>query len=461
MNINCKPTTFQQKNIVSHAHQLDSTHIFNLLTGDVLFEEIESLLPKHRERFFPPTETLSMFITQALSADKSCQKIVNDKAINQCINGLTLSSTHTGGYCRARQRLPLEMVTQLTRFLGSHIEQQSEPGWLWQDRHIKVVDGTTVTMPDTALNQVEYPQQSGQKEGLGFPICRLVGVTSLSSGALLDLAVGYYKGKGGDEQTLLRSMQDGFTKGDLLLGDAYYPTYFFLADMRLKGVDLLMEQNGSRRKTADFKKGKSLGTNDHIFTSKKPKKRPCWMSQERYDAMVNELQIREFKVGKKILVTTLMNSKTYPSKALNKLYKSRWNIELDIRNIKTTMGMDILSCKTPEMALKEIWVYCLAYNLIRLLMLQSALLSNIIPRQISFKHSLQVGLTLATQTHPLSDEMMIQFLVLIAQQTVGHRPGRVEPRALKRRQKHFPLLTKPRGQARQDIMTNGHAKKLK
>jgi IS4 transposase len=211
-------------------------------------------------------------------------------------------------------------------------------------------------------------------------------------------------------------MQDGFNTGDLILGDAYYPTYYFLADMQAKGVDVLMEQYGSRRKNTDFKKGTILGKQNHIFTLKNPKKRPHWMSIERYDSMVNELQIREFKVGKKIRVTTLMNNKKYHPKELNELYKSRWNIELDIRNIKTTMGMDILSCKTPEMAIKEIWIYCLAYNLIRWLMLQSALLTNILPRQISFKHSLQLSLTLADQVQHVSDDMMIQFLTLIAQQ---------------------------------------------
>ena len=454
-------TLLQQKSIQSHVLTSDCYGIFNLLTSDRLFEKIEALLPEHRERMFPPTETLSMFVTQALSADRSCQNIVNQAAMKRLIGGLTPCSTHTGGYCRARQRLPIDMVAKLTQYLSTIIDNKVTDDWRWKGRKVKIVDGTTITLPDTASNQGKYPQQKGQKVGLGFPICRIVGITCLSSGALLNAAVGPFKGKGGDEQTLLRSLQDGFVPGDLVLGDAYFPTYFFIADMQSKRVDLLMEQNGARRKSTDFRQGKKLGERGHIITIIKPKKKPDWMSEEHYLATPDRINIREFKAGGKIMVTTMMCPKSAPKNELKLLYKSRRNVELDIRDIKNTMGMNILSCQTLDMILKEIWVYLLAYNLIRLMMTQSALLANILPRTISFKHCLQLWLVWVQQTGGQDVGKRQALCLMIAQQKVAGRPGRIEPRAVKRRPKPYPLLTKPRYQARQEVIENGHPKKLK
>ncbi|MFT6791255.1 MAG: hypothetical protein ACJA04_000455 [Cellvibrionaceae bacterium] len=167
--------------------------------GNDLLDKVEELLPEHRERQFPPTETLSMFLAQAMNSDRSCQNIVNISAVKRVSHGLPVYSTHTCGYCRARQRLPLNVVDSLTRYLGQLIDQQSVEAWRWQDRAIKIVDGTSLTMPNTAANQSEFPQQRGQKPGLGFPSCRIVGTTSLSSGALLNATIGRFNGKGGDE----------------------------------------------------------------------------------------------------------------------------------------------------------------------------------------------------------------------------------------------------------------------
>lgn len=275
MNPNRRANFIQQKSIQSHTMNTDCYRIFNLLTSDSLLDKVEDLLPEHRERKFPPTETLSMFITQALSADRSCQNILNQTAVKRLIGGLTPCSTHTGGYCRARQRLPLDMVTELTHYLGMIIDDKVPDDWRWKGRKVKIADGTTVTMPDTVSNQVEYPQQAGQQPGLGFPICRIVGITCLSSGALLNAAIGPFKGKGADERTLLRSMQDSFQPGDMVLGDAFFPSYFFIAEMQAKEVDLLMEQNGARRKSTDFRRGQKLGQRDHIITINKPKKNPA------------------------------------------------------------------------------------------------------------------------------------------------------------------------------------------
>jgi hypothetical protein len=223
-------------------------------------------------------------------------------------------------------------------------------------------------------------------------------------------------------------MLDILKDDDILLGDAFYATYFLLCELVRRGVDGLFEQHGARKRSTDFRKGEKLGVRDHLIVLIKPKKKPDWMSQDEYDQAPATLKVREFKAGGKIMVTTFLCPKDAPKSMLKVLYRSRWNVELDLRNIKTTLGMEKLRCKTPEMAIKELWVYLLAYNLIRLLMAHDAVPIN-------------------------------ALLVLIAEPRVGLRPGRLEPRALKRRPKPFPLLTKPRKVAREEIQKNGHPKK--
>ena len=189
----------QYHRIKAYSKKSNSYAFFNCLTSDALLHKVEELLPEHRERLYPPTETLSMFLAQAMSADRSCQHIVNQATVQRLCGGLTVSSTHTGGYCRARQRLPLEMVSHLTQYLGEQVSSQLPNEWRWQGRRVKMIDGTTVTMPDTPSNQASFPQQRGQQPGLGFPICRMVGVTCLASGALLVAAIGRFNSKDGDE----------------------------------------------------------------------------------------------------------------------------------------------------------------------------------------------------------------------------------------------------------------------
>jgi DDE family transposase len=462
MFINNKLAQRKQHRIQHYSQKSDAYSFFNLLTGAELLSTVEALLPDHRERQFPPTETLSMFLAQALSQDRSCQNVVNVAAVNRFVAGLSPCSTLTGGYCRARQRLPLGLVSSLARHTAQLVDSHIPEQWRWQGRPVRLIDGTTISLPDTPENQAAYPQLTGQKSGLGSPICRIVGIICLSSGMLLNASVGRYKGKGTSEQGLLRRIQETFKEGDLVLGDAYFGSYFFLAWLLEKGVDAVFEQMGARQRTTDFCKGKRLGSKDHLVELLKPKSKPDWMTQAQYDLAPDSLIIRELKTGGKVLITTLLSPKQASKKQLKALYKDRWHIELDLRNIKTTLGMEILSCKTPQMIEKEIWVYFLAYNLIRLLMAQAATLADLFPRQLSFKHTVQLWLAWNQQPYALNiDGNQAHLFLLIAQVTRGNRPGRIEPRAVKRRPKPFPLLMKPREEARNEIMKNGHPKKLK
>ena len=462
MHPNQRALIHQQKRIRNQAVNSDSYAFFNQLTDPEFLDQVESLLPEHRERLFPPTETLSMFLAQAMSADRSCQYAVNDASIKRLIGGLSPCSTHTGAYCQARKRLPIEMVSTLTHYTGSLMAQYTPVAWHWRGRPVRLVDGATMILPDTPDNQAIYPQPGSQKPGLGFPQCRLVGILCLASGALLNAAMGPCQGKGSDEQSLLRSILDTLESADILLGDAFYATYFLLCALQQRRVDGVFEQQGARRRSTDFRCGQRLGQRDHLIELQKPKIKPKWMSQAEYDQAPDTLKVRELQTGGKILMTTLLCPKQASKKDLKSLYRERWHVELDLRNIKTTLGMEKMSCLTPQMIEKEIWVYLLAYNLIRLLMAQSALLADLLPRQLSFKHTLQLWIVCRqNEISSNDDEKLANLFILIAQQKVGNRPGRIEPRAVKRRPKPFPLLMQPRQIAREDIRKNGHPKKLK
>lgn len=371
----------------------------------------------------------------------------------RAVEGLSVQSLRTAGYCKARQRLPLEMVTTLTRRTGGLLSAQAQHPWRWRGRTVKLVDGTGISMPDTPENQAHYPQPSSQAPGVGFPLARVVGVICLSTGAMLDAAMGPHSGKGHSELGLQRALSAAFSHGDVMLADALYCHYFLIATMQANGVDVLFEQHGAR--ITDFRRGQKLGTRDHVVHWPKPR-RPDWMTPEQYRAFPDELAVREAKVDGQILVTTMLDHRRVPKGELSKLYERRWNVELDIRNLKTTLGMDVLSCQTPQMNEKELWVYLLAYNLIRRLMAQAALNAGVHPRALSFKHTVQIWTEWVSHHVPSSPQHHEILFRLIAQIRVGNRPRRVEPRMRKRRPKPYPWLKIPREQARRHIRKHGH-----
>jgi hypothetical protein len=428
---------------------------FNLLTGPELLEMTETLLPEHRERLYPPTLALSMFMKQALNEDRSCQRAVNDWAAQRVAEGLSVRSVSTGAYCRARTRLPLQMIATLTRASGRVLCERAQSGWRWQGRVVKLADGTGISMPDTAANQGSYPQPTSQAKGVGFPLARLVGVVCLSTGAVLEATIGPHSGKGRSELDLFRTLLSALSPGDVLLADALYCNYFLMATLQEIGVDVLFEQHGTR--ITDFRRGKALGKRDHHVYWQKPKHRPDWMTPEQYQTFPEQLRVRELRVGGRILVTTLLSPREACKRELHKLYEKRWNVELDLRCIKTTLRMETLSCKSPEMIEKELWVYLLAYNLIRVLMAQAAHSAGVQPRELSFKHTVQIWTAWTSQTlAALATRQHVELFRLIAQLRVANRPKRVEPRARKRRPKSYPWLKISRTRARRKIRKRRH-----
>lgn len=428
---------------------------FNALTGPQLLQITEAHLPEHRERLYPPTVTLSMFLHQTLAADSSCQHAVNAWAASRASEGLSPHSVRTGAYCRARARLPLSMAQELARHTGRELAQQALMGWRWRGRSVKLLDGTGISMPDTAENQLAFPQPSSQASGVGFPLARLCALIDLASGAVLEAATGPHQGAGHSELGLSRTLLRALNSGDVLLADALYANYWLIAELAAAGVDVVLRQHGSRH--TDFRRGQRLGTRDHVVHWMRPAHRPEWMSRAQYRAMPERLLLREVKVDGRVLVTTLRDPRVVPKAQLGKLYQRRWHVELDLRCIKTTMGMEVLRCLTPAMIEKELWVHLLAYNLIRLLMAQAAADHGTEPRALSFKHTVQLynQFNARSLCHRTGENLALLF-ALIAQQRVGHRPGRTEPRARKRRPKSFQWLKVARHQARRQIKRLGY-----
>lgn len=438
----------------------DALAFLDVLTGTEMRDCITPWLPPHRDRLFPPEQTLALFLAQVMSADGSCQDAVNQLTAQRQAGGLAACSTDTGAYCRARQRLPLALVRALSEATSQRLASGTPEAWQWRGRAVRLVDGTTLSMPDTAANQAVYPQPGSQAAGLGFPQCRLVGLLCLGSGALLQATSGPCQGKGSDEQTLLRRLLGGLEPGNLLLGDAFFATYFLLAELSAQGIDGLFEQHGARRRSTDFRRGQRLGSRDHLIVLTKPKKKPDWMPRADYERAPDQLTLRELRVGGKVLVTTLLCPEQVGKSALQRLYWRRWQVELDLRDIKTTLGMATLRCRTPAMIEKEIQVYLLAYNLIRWLMATAASSAACRPRQLSFKHSLQLCRAW-WHAAMMTRDNRATLASLVTQQRVGNRPGRIEPRARKRRPKPYPLLTVPRDEARAHVRQHGHPKKQK
>jgi hypothetical protein len=407
-------------------------------------QEILSGCREFRDRVYTPLRTLFTFIKQVLNPDKSCKKAVAGVVVEELNKGIKISS-NTGPYCKARQRLSEEAIQDLVKEVGQSPTKKAPLKWKPYGRELKALDGSTNKMADTEANQSVYPQHKKQKKGAGFPILRYVAVMSLTVGTVLNYAIGAYKGKGTGETALFREIFDCIEEDDIVLGDAYFPNFFVISDLILKKADGIFRAQGQRN--YDFRKGERLGKNDHIVCWKRPQ-RPEWMDEETYAAYPNEIRVREFKVAGKIYVTTLLQAKKYNKKELAQIYQRRWEVEINLKSIKDIMNMDMLTCKTPEMVRKEIGVHFLAYNFIRVIMAEACEKYDSLPWQISFKGTVQLVNEFTpyflTSNERENRGLYAELLRLIVKNKVGNRPGRVEPRVIKQRQKPFPKLKRAR-----------------
>jgi len=413
---------------------------------------------------YTPLVTLRVFLGQVLSADHSCRAAVARLIAYRIARKQRACSAETSAYCQARKRLPEQFFSQIARQTGRQLDAKAKSDWLWKNRRVYIFDGATVSMPDTYKNQQAYPQPPQQKPGLGFPLMRIAVIFSLACGAVLDLGMCRYAGKGQSELALLRQMWSIFRPGDIMLADRLMCAWTELVMLKQRGVDSVCRFT-SHRKT-DFRRGKRLGKDDHIVTWYKPGK-PRSIDRQTYNTLPESLTIREcrvpiaqpgFRVKVVVIATTLLDHVAYPPSELAKLYRARWNAELDLRSLKQTLQMDVLRCKTPELVRKELWTHILAYNLMRTIIAQAAHKHHLEPRSLSFKGAIQTleafQPVIALQgEHDAAHRLTLYQILLdaIATHRVADRPDRYEPRAKKRHHRNFAYLRKPRPQIKREM----------
>src|SRR4051795_12211489 len=428
--------------------------------ADVLTEAgIRAALDEHgvryRDRVFGPATTIWGFLSQVLSDDQSCRDAVSRIIAHRAAGGLPTCSPSTASYCDARGRLPIGVLRALARRTAEELQAAAAEAWKWNGRSVFIADGSYVSMPDTPENRAAYPQPVVQQPGIGFPLARVAVLLSLATGACRDLAIAPYAGKGTGEAALLRRMYDSLSPGDVVLADALFDNYFLACELRDRGIELVArvqaERVGSR--TVESR------PDGDVILWRRPNK-PRGMTGEQYRRYPKELRMRQVTVDARDrdsraevfkVVTTILDP-SIDGGHIGALYEQRWSGEIDIRSIKSTMQMDVLRCRTPEMVHKEIWAHLLAYNLLRTVMAVAAAEHGIEPRRVSFKGAKQAVTAFAPKieaARPADRPALIDaLLVVIAYHRVGDRPGRWEPHARKRRPKPGARLTQPRAEAR-------------
>lgn len=411
-----------------------------------------------RERVYTPKTTGLAFLSQILSPGSSCREAVRQvQGAYALLPNAPMVSSDTSPYCQARARLELDRLTGVRRHLSGQMERNVPHDAVPWSRPIKVVDGTCFNLPDTPENRALYPQSKDQKPCCGFPLVRMVGVFSLQTGANLEHAEAAYLTS---EGALFRQLWSTFESGDIALADRLFDSFGNFAGLLQRGVDAIFSIHVNR--LHDFRRGRSLGHHDRLCTLTKPAHPAAGWTVEEWAALPATLTVRQLKAkihnpnGRvKIitLITTLLDPILWPKELLLLIYRYRWNVELFLDDIKTTLQMDMLSCKTPAMVQKELEMHLVGYNLIRAIMQEAALTCHVPLARVSFKGTLdtirQFGQTLARipmRQRKKNHDIYARMLETIATDLVPERLGRREPRCLKRRPKAFPFMTKPRRQ---------------
>jgi putative transposase len=433
-------------------------------------ERIERVFAKHgclfgRHGVYSAAMMLWSFLGQVLRDGKeaSCQAAVARVVAHCQQEQIAPPTADTGDYCRARAKLSEASLQELSGEVAAEMEASAEEDWLWKGKHAKLIDGFTFTMPDTAENQAEYPQQKSQKPGVGLPIARAVVILSLATACVMDVALGPYAGKQTGEPALLRELFHRLDAGDVAVMDRYYCSFLMIALLLAQGTHVCTRKH--QRRHSDFRRGRRLGKYDHLIVWTRPT-RPDWMDEATYERIPETLELREIRYhviesGRRTrsidVITTLTDAEQYTKEEIAQLYGFRWNSELDIRSIKDSLHLIHVRCKSPEMVRRELWTTLLAYNLIRTTAAAAALLHGKQPRQISFTGTCQYVLAswMLRCSGLIPDSRLadhcLTMLEHIATCEVANRPGRLEPRVLKRRKHGYPLMQKPRETLRTEL----------
>jgi len=426
-------------------------HLAGVIPAQLLSSADEG--PNSRERLFTLRLTFECFLWQLLNPATACREVVRQVQALCRLQEQAPPDENTSAYVQARQRLPQERFEEVLHATARAADQRAGEVGRLAGRPVKVVDGSTVQMPDTPANQQAYPQPSTQKPGCGFPVMRLVVLFSLASGALLDLAMGSLHSH---DLRLLAALWEGLRAGDILLGDRGFGDYLTLARLPLQGVDVVARLH--HRRKVDFRKARRLGRNDGLFVWCKGFQQSDILTAAQWRALPEEITvrivrfqatIRGFRSRRITLVTTLLDPALYPAEELAARYGRRWRLELGLRDVKITMGMELLRCQSPAMACKEVLAYLIAHNLVRCVMAEAARVHDTALDRLSFKGTLdalrQYSAAIArARSRRLRRQLWRDLLLNLVRDAVPWRPNRREPRALKRRPKPYPLLNQPR-----------------
>ncbi len=414
-----------------------------------------------RKRIFTKENTFFVFLQQVWSADGSCQEALHQLREQADFQDMgTMPSAQPSAYIQARKRLDVEELREIFYHGAGAIEEQGDA--LHDERPWIVVDGTGLSMPDTSENQKVWPQSSEQKPGLGFPNAKVVASLSLHTGAVLDAEVG---NQHDHEVTLFRRLSDSFQKGDIVIGDRGFDSWHDVATLKTQGVDTVFRRHARRKLLCPSEAEKVLSKEDLIIRSIRPVQRPKHMRLEEYAALPKSILLRQitftvehpgFRPETITVTTTLTDEKAYPVEKIKAMYLRRWQIEVSLRDLKSTMGLEILRCKSPEMILKEIWMNLIGYNALCYLQVKAALREGGPRFRLSFKGCLEVMRSWVGRFRNPKESAQTLLRNLLAHMTahlLPVRPGRVEPRVKKRRHRKVRLMTKPRSILRKEMMT--------
>lgn len=367
-------------------------------------------------------------------------------------------------YCLARALLPLEVFQIVLDGLVAASTPDVESEGLWHGRRTFLTDGSSFSMPDVPELQKQFGQPGGQRLGCGFPVAKVLALFHAGTGMLMKVQAAPLRSH---EMAGVGAVHPALRPGDVLVGDRGFCSFVHLAMLAGSGVFAVFRMH--QKQIVDFTPGRchaapgakrevkglprsrwlrGLGRLDQVVEWFKPEDGPEWMTSARYAALPTTLIVRElrYEVGRPgyrtrtvTLVTTLLDADAYPLEDLADLYAARWRTELHLRHLKATMKMDVLKCKTVDGVLKELTVYAIVYNLVRVVMVEAARRQGMAVERISFVDALRWLMGAGPQDEP--PKLVVN----------PARPGRNEPRVRKRRPKQYPLMTKPRAALRKGL----------